>query len=165
MNEEDDRRGVNAVSRRRRPGINGVPAVISRSGARAPTAAYDPRRRKGGWIARADRVSESTELPLEGLSTGPARRSRVLARRGERRHGRRCPLASIPRLVLRAVARARVRRRGGGGTNEKRGRIPLSLRRSLSVIALEGTPERRRRRRRDLDHATPDDLRAGEITR
>lgn len=71
MNEEDDRRGVNAVSRRRRrrPGINGVPAVISRSGAsaRAPTAAYDPRRRKGGWIARADRVSESTELPLEGL--------------------------------------------------------------------------------------------------
>lgn len=71
MNEEDDRRGVNAVSRRRsrRPGINGVPAVISRSGARAraPTAAYDPRRRKGGWIARADRVSESTELPLEGF--------------------------------------------------------------------------------------------------
>lgn len=75
------------------------------------------------------------------LYTGPARRSRVLARRGEReRHGKRCPLASIPRLVLRGRARARATERRN---EQEREDTALSSRR-LSVIALEGTPERRR---------------------
>lgn len=128
--------------------------MISRSGARAraPTAAYDPRRRKGGWIARADRVSESTELPLEERGITRDRRVVVVYSRGEVRERETRKkvsprLASIPHASSCAVARARVRRRGGKRTIGERERTQLSLFDvSLFVIALEGTPERRRRR-------------------
>lgn len=62
--------------------------------------------------------------PSERGITGPARRSRVLARRGDERHGK-SVRAPIPRLVLRGRARARVRRRGGE-TNERES-APFSL--------------------------------------
>lgn len=65
MNEEDDRRGVNAVSRRRRPGINGVPAVISRSGARAPTAACTIRA--GGKEEGGSREPTACPSPRSSL--------------------------------------------------------------------------------------------------
>lgn len=93
------------------------------------------------------------------------RRVVVVYSRGEVRETRKkvSTRLDFPRLVLRAVARARVRRRGGTNEEGRERIIPLSLRPLLSsVIALEGTPERRRTL---LTIHIPDDLRAGEITR
>ena len=112
-------------------------------------------------------MSESTELPLEERDyTGPARRSRVLARRGERERDTEKGVSS-PRLDS-TPRPARSRARACDGEEERtigeRERTQLSLFDvSLFVIALEGTPERRRRRRTSYHYY--DDLRAGEITR
>lgn len=77
------------------------------------------------------------------------RRVVVVYSRGEVRETRKkvSSLASIPRLVLRGRARARAteRRRRNERTRGERGHRSLPRRLStLSVIALEGTPERRR---------------------
>lgn len=146
-------RGVNAVSRRRRrrPGINGVPAVISRSGARARA---HRRVRSAQEKRRVDRASRP-RVRVHGApsSRGTIIRDRrvvVVYSRGEARETRKTGvvhrLDSTPR-----PARSRARACDGEERNENKKReergyrsLSLSSTSSLPVIALEGTPERRR---------------------
>lgn len=93
-------------------------------------------------------MSESTELPHRGMIIRD-RRVVVVYSRGEARETRNCGVVPRPRFHASscAVARARVRRIGEEREQEEREDTALSSTSSLPVIALEGTPERRRRRR------------------